>query len=58
MLEELKRVFNKPQITVAEAARYLHKDRRTLLSDRTFPYRKSGGRYLVSLVSLARWMET
>ena len=57
MLEELKKTFDKPQITLAEAARYLRKDRRTLLADRTFPVKKRGGRYLVSLVSLARWME-
>lgn len=56
MLEELKQTFGKPQITVQEAARYLKKDRRTLLADRTFPYKKRGGRYLISLVSLARWM--
>lgn len=56
MLEELKRAFGKPQITVQEAARFLHKDRRTLLADRTFPYRRRGGRYLVSLVALAKWM--
>ena len=57
MLEELKKHFGKPVITVTEAARYLHKDYRTLLSDRKFPYRKCKGRYLVSLVALARWME-
>ena len=56
MLDELKQTFGKPQITVQEAARYLKKDRRTLLADRTFPYKKRGNRYLVSLVSLARWM--
>lgn len=56
MLDELKREFGKPQITLREAARYLHKDPRTLLGDKSFPYRKRGGRYLVSLVGLARWM--
>ena len=56
MLEELKAYFDKPVITVAEAARYLHKDRRTLLNDRSFPYRKRQGRYLISLVALAKWM--
>lgn len=57
MLEELREEFGRPVITVTEAARYLHKDYRTLLSDRKFPYRKCKGRYLVSLVALARWME-
>ncbi len=57
MLDELKKAFpGRPQITVQEAARYLHKDRRTLLADPKFPYRKCNGRYLISLVSLARWM--
>lgn len=57
MLEELKAAFpGRPQITVQEAARYLHKDPRTLKADRSFPMRKRGGRYLVSLVALARWM--
>ena len=57
MLDELKAAFNgRPLITVQEAARYLHKDPRTLKADRTFPYRKRGGRYMVSLVALARWM--
>lgn len=56
MLEELKNTFDKPMITVAEAARYLRKDRRTLLADRTFPYRKRNGRYLISLVAFAKWL--
>ena len=57
MLEELKQAFpGRPQITVQEAARYLHKDPRTLKQDRSFPMRKRGGRYLISLVALARWM--
>lgn len=56
MLEELKATFDKPIITVREAARYLHKDPRTLMADKSFPYKKRGGRYLVSLVALARWM--
>lgn len=57
MLEELKRTFpGRAQITIQEAARYLRKDPRTLKADPKFPYRKSGGRYLVSLVAMARWM--
>lgn len=56
MLEELKKHFGKPMITVTEAARYLHKDPRSLMSNPKFPYRKCGKRYLVSLVALARWM--
>ena len=57
-LEELKKAFpGRPQITVQEAARYLHKDPRTLKEPKyRFPYRRRGGRYLVSLVAMARWM--
>ena len=58
MLEELKQAFpGRAQITVQEAARYLHKDRRTLLAPKAgLPFRKRGGRYLISLVALAKWM--
>ena len=58
MLKELKEAFgDRPQITLAEAARYLHMDPRTLKQPRAkFPYRKRGGRYLVSLAALAKWM--
>ena len=57
-LEELRKEFNdRPQITINEAAKYLHMDRRTLLANKKFPYRKVGSRYYVSLICLARWME-
>ena len=58
MLEELKKAFDgRPQITVQEAARYLHMDPRTLKSPKyRFPFRHRGGRYLVSLVAMAKWM--
>ena len=56
-LEELKKAFDRPQITVQEAARYLSKDPRTLKNPKyRFPYRIRGGRYLVSLVAMAQWM--
>lgn len=58
MLEELKNAFpDRAQITVQEAARYLHKDPRTLKDPKyKFPYRIRGKRYLVSLVALSKWM--
>ena len=58
MLEELQKAFDgRPQITVQEAARYLHMDPRTLKAPKyRFPYRRRGGRDLVSLVAMARWM--
>ena len=58
MLEELREGFgDRPQITVQEAARYLHMDPRTLKQPKyKLPYRKRGGRYLISLTALAKWM--
>lgn len=43
-------------LPVSRVAQMLHRDYRSLLSDKSFPYKKSGRRYLVSVVSLARWM--
>lgn len=58
MLEALKEAFpDRAQITVQEAARYLHMDPRTLKQPKyKFPYRKRGSRYLISLVAMAKWM--
>lgn len=37
-------------------AKYLKKDPRSLLGDKTFPVKKVGGRYEVPLLGLARWL--
>ena len=57
-LKDLKEAFDgKAQITLTQAAGYLHKDIRTLKKPQCkFPYRKRGKRYLVSLVAMAKWM--
>lgn len=43
-------------IGIAECCTVLGTDRRVLLADRTFPAKKVGGKYLVPLVGLARWL--
>ena len=56
-LAELKEAFpGRPLLSRQEVARYLNMDPRTLSGDRTFPQKKIGGRYMVSVVALARWM--
>lgn len=56
-LTELQEAFpGKTEITVAEAARFLGRDPRTLRGDRTFPAKPAGKRQRkVSLVNFARW---
>ena len=54
---ELEEAFPKrTTITRQEAARYLRVDPRTLSRCKDFPLKKIGGRYVVSVVALARWM--
>lgn len=46
-------------VPLNQAAKFLHKDPRTLEADQTFPIKKMGRRATiknVSLISLARWM--
>jgi hypothetical protein len=50
-------------IGIEEAAQIVGLNRRTLIADRTFPARKcgdkhspTGGKYIVPLVGLARWL--
>ena len=45
-----------PTVSLHQAAKYLHKDQRTLQADRSFPIKKVGGRYHVPLTGLARWL--
>lgn len=54
MLRE--RFPNEEVLPVSRVAQMLHKDYRSLLNDKTFPAKKSGRRYLVSVINLARWM--
>ena len=43
-------------ITVTEAAKYLHVDKRTLLNDKHTPTVKIRTRYVIPLINLARWL--
>lgn len=55
---ELREVFGKDAvfISLTKVSKYLKKDARTLLNDKTFPVKQIGGRYEVPLMSLARWL--
>ena len=43
-------------ISIAQAAKYLKRDRRTLEADKTFPLKKIKTRQAVPIKSLARWL--
>ena len=56
-LELLTDMFPKrAAIKITECSEALGLNRRTLLSDRSFPARKVAGKYAISLTELARWM--
>jgi len=60
-LERLSEKFpGKEFIGIADACIILGCDRRTLLSDRTFPVKQISGarKYFIPIVGLARWMMT
>ena len=43
-------------IPVSKVAKYLKKDYRTLMADKSFPVKRIGGRCEVPIVGLARWL--
>ena len=43
-------------IGIRDAAKYIGCDYRSLLADRTFPLKKIGRHYKVSIINLARWL--
>lgn len=43
-------------IGIRDAARYIGCDHRSLLADRSFPLKKIGQYYKVSIINLARWL--
>lgn len=45
-----------PFIPLKQAARFLRRDPRTLMADRTFPIKRLGNHYMVNTLALARWM--
>lgn len=56
-LEIIRATFpDKASLTMREVAGFLRRDRRTLLKDRTFPAQLVGGKYLISIAGLARYM--
>ncbi len=57
-LQALYECFGKDTvfISMAQAARYVRRDPRTLEANRTFPVKKLGKRHVVPLMSLARWL--
>lgn len=52
----LQRFPGREMIEVKEAAAVIGCDFRTLVRDKNFPTRQLGTRYVVPLVSMARWM--
>jgi len=57
-LVELQEVFGADTVFISlnRAAKYLRKDQRSLLGDKTFPVKKIGGRYEVPIRRLASWL--
>lgn len=43
-------------LTIHEACKVLHRDRRTLLKDKAFPAQMVGGKYSIPITGLARYM--
>ncbi len=58
-LERLQEIFpGNGTISLRQAAKYLGRDVRTLQANRSFPLKKVGRRYWVSLVGLAQWIHS
>lgn len=56
-LESLVSRFpGKEAVSLETCCELLDTDRRILLNDKTFPAKKVGGKYLIPLVGLARWL--
>ena len=47
---------DKAVLSIKEVCTFLQRDRRTLLKDHAFPAQLVGGKYNISVVSLARYM--
>ena len=45
-----------PFLSLKQAARFLRRDPRTLMADRTFPLKQVGRHYMVNTIALAKWM--
>jgi hypothetical protein len=55
-LERISARFNGELIPLLDVVGYLGCDKRTLMADNTFPAKKVGGRYFVTVVALAKWL--
>jgi hypothetical protein len=55
-LERISKRFSGELISLSEVVGYLGCDKRTLMADKTFPSKKVGGRYFVTIVALAKWL--
>lgn len=56
-LEMLQKMFpGRMALSINEVCATIRVDRRTLLKDRTFPARMIGGKYIISITALARYL--
>lgn len=52
----MERFPGKEAVGLEACCEMLDTDRRVLLKDKTFPAKKVGGKYMIPLVGLARWL--
>ena len=52
----ISRFPGREAISLEACCKILDTDRRILLKDKTFPAKKVGGKYMIPLVGLARWL--
>lgn len=52
----MERFPGKEAVGLEACCEMLDTDRRILLKDKTFPAKKVGGKYMIPLVGLARWL--
>lgn len=55
-LERLSKRFSGELIPFLEVCEYLGTTSKVLNADKTFPKKKIGGRYFVTVVALAKWL--
>ena len=55
-LERISDTFKRELITMKEACEYIGCTPKQIHADKTFPTKKVGGRYYVTVVALARWL--
>ena len=55
-LERLSQKFDGELIPYCDALKYIGCTRKQIDNDKSFPKKKVGGRFFVSVVSLAKWL--